>query len=64
MKIAVAGTGYVGLSISVLLSQYHEVIARDIIAEKVEMIHHSEAKSYSTTHELLLEVLEGLEIPK
>lgn len=38
MKIAVAGTGYVGLSISVLLAQHHEVIARDIIAEKVEMI--------------------------
>lgn len=38
MKIAVAGTGYVGLSISSLLSQHHEVIAIDIIAEKVKMI--------------------------
>jgi len=38
MKIAVAGTGYVGLSIAVLLSQRHEVKAVDIIAEKVEMI--------------------------
>ena len=38
MKIAVAGTGYVGLSLAVLLSQHHEVIAVDIIPEKVELI--------------------------
>ena len=38
MKIAVAGTGYVGLSIAVLLSQHNEVTAVDIIPEKVEMI--------------------------
>lgn len=38
MKIAVAGTGYVGLSIGVLLSQKHQVTAVDIIPEKVEMI--------------------------
>ena len=38
MKIAVAGTGYVGLSISVLLSQKHEVTAVDIVAEKVEKL--------------------------
>ena len=38
MKIAVAGTGYVGLSMATLLSQHHEVMAVDIIAEKVEMI--------------------------
>ena len=38
MKIAVAGTGYVGLSIAVLLSQHHDVVAVDIIPEKVEMI--------------------------
>jgi UDPglucose 6-dehydrogenase len=38
MKISVAGTGYVGLSNAVLLSQYNEVIAIDIIQEKVDMI--------------------------
>ena len=38
MKIAVAGTGYVGLSISVLLAQHNKVTAVDIIPEKVEMI--------------------------
>lgn len=38
MKIAVAGTGYVGLSIAVLLAQHHEVTAVDIIPEKVELI--------------------------
>lgn len=37
-KIAVAGTGYVGLSIATLLSQHHQVVAVDIIPEKVEMI--------------------------
>ena len=38
MKIAVAGTGYVGLSMATLLSQHNEVVAVDIIPEKVEMI--------------------------
>lgn len=38
MKIAVAGTGYVGLSIATLLSQHHEVTAVDVIPEKVEKI--------------------------
>lgn len=38
MKIAVAGTGYVGMSIATLLSQHHEVMAVDIIPEKVEKI--------------------------
>lgn len=40
LKIAVAGTGYVGLSIATLLSQHHEVIAVDILPEKVEKINH------------------------
>lgn len=38
MKIAVAGTGYVGLSIAALLSQHHEVTAVDILSEKVDLI--------------------------
>ena len=38
MRIAVAGTGYVGLSIAILLSQHHDVMAVDIVPEKVELI--------------------------
>ena len=43
MKIAVAGTGYVGLSMAVLLSQCNEVIAVDIIPEKVDMINNKQS---------------------
>ena len=59
MKIAVAGTGYVGLSIAVLLAQHHQVTAVDIIPEKVELINHkkspiidSEIEEFLTTKEL------------
>lgn len=38
MKIAVAGTGYVGLSIATLLSQNHQVMAVDIIQKKIDLI--------------------------
>lgn len=40
IKIAVAGTGYVGLSIATLLSQHHPVMAVDVIPEKVDLINH------------------------
>ncbi|MBQ8115352.1 MAG: nucleotide sugar dehydrogenase [Prevotella sp.] len=43
MKIAVAGTGYVGLSLATLLSQHHEVMAVDVIPEKVEKINRRES---------------------
>ena len=43
MKIAVAGTGYVGLSMATLLSQHHSVVAVDVIPEKVEKINRRES---------------------
>ncbi|MDB1828699.1 UDP-glucose 6-dehydrogenase, partial [Collinsella aerofaciens] len=43
LKIAVAGTGYVGLSLAVLLSQHNEVHALDIVPEKVEKINNYES---------------------
>ncbi|MBQ6184896.1 MAG: nucleotide sugar dehydrogenase [Bacteroidales bacterium] len=43
MKIAVAGTGYVGLSLAVLLSRFHKVVAVDVIPEKVEKINRKES---------------------
>lgn len=61
MKIAVAGTGYVGLSISVLLAQHNEVVAVDVVPEKVEMINNRkspivdrEIEEYLATKELNL----------
>lgn len=61
MKIAIAGTGYVGLSNAVLLAQDNEVIAVDIIQEKVDMINNKkspivdvEIEEYLTTKELNL----------
>lgn len=72
MKIAVAGTGYVGLSNAILLSQNHEVYAIDVIPEKVQMINNrkspivdKEIEEYLTTKELnLTATLDGSRVYK
>ena len=46
MKIAVAGTGYVGLSIATLLAQHHEVMAVDIIEDKVNKINNRRSRLF------------------
>ena len=69
MKIAVAGTGYVGLSNSILLAQHNEVYAVDIIPEKVEMINNkkspivdAEIEEYLSTKDLNLTATTGVEL--
>ncbi|WP_025821378.1 nucleotide sugar dehydrogenase [Shewanella marina] len=54
MKIAIAGTGYVGLSNAVLLAQHNQVVAVDIIAEKIELINNKQSPIKDTEIELFL----------
>ena len=63
MKIAIAGTGYVGLSNGVLLAQHNEVVALDIIPEKVDMLNRKETpivdgelQEYLATKELTFSI--------
>lgn len=62
MKIAIAGTGYVGLSLSILLAQHNQVVAVDIVKEKVDLINNKkspivdkEIEEYLSEHELNLQ---------
>ena len=61
-KIAVAGTGYVGLSIATLLSQHHQVTAVDIVPEKVKMINNRKHTVKAITALDMIEVQLGEEI--
>lgn len=75
LKIAVAGTGYVGLSIAILLARHHEVMAVDIVPERVQKINNKQAtihddyvekylrrKNYDSQQHWMLKVRMGMRI--
>jgi UDPglucose 6-dehydrogenase len=70
MKIAIAGTGYVGLSMAVLLSQRHQVVALDIVPAKVGLInqrispiHDAALREYLANNPLNLHAMQNKQYP-
>ena len=53
-KIAVAGTGYVGLSLGVLFAQHHQVVAVDIVQAKVDMINNKKSPMMAILEQILI----------
>jgi len=55
VKIVIAGTGYVGLSLAVLLAQKNEVVALDVVSEKVDLLNKKKSPIHDTEIEDFLE---------
>ena len=54
MKIAIAGTGYVGLSNAMIFAQHHQVVAYDLQAEKIKLLNHVNASRPFATQKFLI----------